>query len=142
MSISKFWPTYPPLFLRTKIFLGPCQPIREFGTPAYLRSLKILPIDFSCKKPIEPNFQVISTLNSGFRVILRFFRKKFNGHYLHFGFSQFLFLGKSISPSVFKILSYVFCILPTTKLTIKILNGFFKFLPQKCFTALPSQKNL
>ena len=49
MSILKFWPTYPP-FCETKKFLEPCSPVRESGTPAYLRSLKILPIDFSSQK--------------------------------------------------------------------------------------------
>ena len=38
MSISKFWPTYPP-FYKTIKKLGLGNPILESGTPAYLRTL-------------------------------------------------------------------------------------------------------
>ena len=38
--------TVPP-FLRNENFLGLGNPVRESGTPAFLRVLKMLPIDFS-----------------------------------------------------------------------------------------------
>ena len=47
MSILKFWPMY---HLFAKQILGLGNPVRESGTPDYLRSLKMLPIDFSSKK--------------------------------------------------------------------------------------------
>ena len=51
MLILKFWPPYP-LFCETKNVLGLGNPIGESDTPAYLRSLKVLPIALSPK----PNF--------------------------------------------------------------------------------------
>ena len=39
-----------PPFLRNEIFLGLGTPVREYGTPAYLIKLKMLPIDFLSPK--------------------------------------------------------------------------------------------
>ena len=48
--------TVPPI-LRNKNILGLGNPVRKSGTPDYLRSLKMLPIDFSFqKKHVQPNF--------------------------------------------------------------------------------------
>ena len=42
MLILKFW--------RNENILGLGNPVQKSGTPDYLRSLKILPIDFSSRK--------------------------------------------------------------------------------------------
>ena len=55
MSILKFWPTYSPV-LRIENILGLGNLVQQSGTFVYLRSPKVLPIDFSFKKPVEPNF--------------------------------------------------------------------------------------
>ena len=39
-----------PLFLRNENILGLGNPVRKSGSPDYLRSLKMLPIDFSSQK--------------------------------------------------------------------------------------------
>ena len=53
---------YNPPFLQNKKFLRLGNHVRESGSPAYLRLLKTLPIDFSSQKPTEVKFQVILTL--------------------------------------------------------------------------------
>ena len=45
-----------PPFLRNENFLGLANPLRESGTPAYLRSLKTSPIDFSSQKTYSTKF--------------------------------------------------------------------------------------
>ena len=49
MLILKFWPPYPNLFQNENI-LGLDNPVRKSGPPDYLRSLKMLPIDFLSQK--------------------------------------------------------------------------------------------
>ena len=58
--------TVPP-FLRNENILGLGNPVPKSGTPDYVRSLKMLPIDFSSPKK--------QTLSSGFTAIFRFFRR-------------------------------------------------------------------
>ena len=55
MLILKFWPTYPSLFPK-RIFLGLGNPVRESGARAYLRSLKMLPIDLPSQEPYGTKF--------------------------------------------------------------------------------------
>ena len=45
-----------PPFLRNENFLGLGNPVRESGTPAFLRVLKMLPIDFSSQKTYRAKF--------------------------------------------------------------------------------------
>ena len=45
-----------PPFLQNEIFLGLGNPVRESGTPAYLGSFKMLPIDFSSQKTVGAKF--------------------------------------------------------------------------------------
>ena len=45
-----------PPFLRNENFLGLGNPVQESGTPAYLRYFKMLPIDFSSRKPCRAEF--------------------------------------------------------------------------------------
>ena len=92
-----------PPFLWREIFLGLGHPIGESGPPAYLKSLKMLPINFSSQKTCRAKFYVILTLCSGFTVILRFFRKKST-----VDISSLLFPSSSITkklppPTLFKI---------------------------------------
>ena len=55
MSILKFWPKYPP-FLRNDYFLHLGSPVTKSDTPAYLRSLKMLQIDFSSQNTCTSKF--------------------------------------------------------------------------------------
>ena len=52
MLILKFWPPYP-LFLRNEKKIGLGNPVRGSGISAFLRSSKVLPIDFPSQKNIQ-----------------------------------------------------------------------------------------
>ena len=99
MLILKFWPTYPLLAKRN--FLGLVNPVRESGTPAYLRSLKMLPIDLPSHQTCRAKF--LGHFKSQFRIYGHFkvLSKKFQQPLSPFRFFSF-FHGKSISSYSFK----------------------------------------
>ena len=92
----KFWPTYP-LFAKRNFFRT-WQPCRRIWHSCLSEVLKMLSIDFSSQKTCTTKFLGhFDCVSSRFKVILWFFRKKFNSHYLRFGSWLFPFQGKSMS---------------------------------------------
>ena len=139
MLILKFWPTYPPFCVRN--FLGLGNPVWESCTPAYLRSLKILPIDFPWQKTYRANF--IRHLDCFFRNYRHFkvFSKKFQQSISPF--RVFAVLVSQTLKLVLQFLTYwdaVYGILLTTELRKIAWEKNFEFLPQKFFTSPQSQK--
>ena len=138
MLILIFWPTYP-LFAK-RIFLGLGNPVRESGTPAYLRSLKMLPIDFSSQKTYRAKF--LGHFDSQFRIYGHFqvFSKKFQRSIF-----RFRVFAVPVSRNFYLLLQFsryrdaVCGIIRTTKLATKHRKRNFEFLPQKFFRAFQSQ---
>ena len=133
MLILKFRPTYPP-FCETKFFLGLGNPVRESGTPAYLRSLKMLPINFSSQKTYRAKF--LGHCDSQLRIYGHFkvFSKKIQRL-----ISPFHFLAVPVSQKFYLLLQFsryrdaVCAILLTTKLSINFNGRFLNFFLKNFF---------
>ena len=92
-----------PPFWRNENFSGLGNPVGESGTPAYLRSLKLLPTISRPKKPVQPNFRSFGLLVHDLRSFYSFFEKISMDVISVSVFRCFRFTENLSSPTVFKI---------------------------------------
>ena len=133
-----------PPFLRSEIFLGLGNSVRESGTPAYLRALKMLPVDFSSRKTYRAKF--LGHFDSQFRIYGHFqvFSKKFQRSIF-----RFRVFAVPVSGNFYLLLQFsryrdaVCGILRTTELATKRWEQVFEFLPPNFLSPPPppSKKN-
>ena len=113
-----------PSFLRNEKFLGLGNPGRESGTPAYLRSFKMLPIDFLFSQIFTAFWLLVQDLRS-----FKCFFEKISMAVIS---SLFRFFAVPVSRKIYLLLQLryqdaLFCILLATKVSIKISNRFLNF---------------
>ena len=132
----------PPLFLERKIFrtLQPCLRIRQ---PCLSEVIENVTNRFLVQKTVEPNFWVSLTLTSGFTVILRFSRKKFQRPSSPFKFLQFPSHGKSKFSHSFVVIGMRFdAFYSQLESAIICWNGFSNFCLKIIYIPQKSKQNL